>query len=337
MKVLIADDDPVSCRILERKLSKWGYEVVVCSDGASAWEALSKVDAPNLAILDWMMPEIDGPEICRRLRENGRIPYTYILMLTAKRRKEDVIAGLDAGADDYISKPFDSHELDTRLRIGRRILDVQAGLLRSREALRIQATHDPLTGMLNRATVLEHLQKELHRARREGKSTGVIMADLDNFKQINDSFGHLTGDAVLREASRRMRRLMRNYDTIGRYGGEEFLIVIPGSDAAGAETLANRIREEIAECPISTLEGMIDLTISLGVAVGHTEDADALIGAADSALYRAKRAGKNRVTLASTSDLSRALLLAGSIPEEGAAELDVSVENEGVQLEMNRF
>lgn len=337
MKVLIAEDEPVSRRILERKLLKWGYEVVACSDGASAWEALSKEDAPQLVILDWMMPEIDGPEICRRLREHARVPYTYILMLTAKRRKEDVIAGLDSGADDYISKPFDSHELDTRLRIGRRILELQAGLLRSREALRIQATHDSLTGLWNRGTVLEHLQKELHRAQREGKSTAVMMADLDNFKQINDRHGHLTGDAVLREVSRRMRRLVRNYDTIGRYGGEEFLIVVPGSEVAGAETLANRIREQIAEHPINTLEGMIDLTISLGVAVGQTDDVNALIGAADSALYRAKRAGKNRVSVASTSDLSRAEQLTRSIPKEGAAELDVSVENEGVHLETNRF
>jgi two-component system, cell cycle response regulator len=308
MKVLIADDDPISCSILERKLTNWGYEVIACSDGTSAWEALLSEGAPQLAIVDWMMPGLDGLEICRKIRARPVESYTYILMLTAKDRKEDILTGLDAGADDYLSKPFDPHELEVRLRVGRRILDLEGGLLRSREALRIEATYDHLTGVWNRGAAMQSLEKELSRGQREGKPTGLIMADIDHFKQVNDAYGHLTGDTTLREVTRRIRRLLRNYDTIGRYGGDEFVIVLPGCDPTGAERMANRMRAQIDAEPISTMEGMIDVTISLGVA--NTEgsshlDPNRLIRAADIALYRSKKGGRNRVSMATAADMNR--------------------------------
>lgn len=307
MKVLIADDDPISCSILERKLTNWGYEVIACSDGTSAWEALRSEGAPQLAIVDWMMPGFDGLEICRKIRARPVESYTYILMLTAKDRKEDILTGLDAGADDFISKPFDAHELDVRLRIGRRILDLEGGLLRSREALRIEATYDHLTGVWNRGAAMQSLEKELSRGLREGKHTGLIMADIDHFKGVNDTYGHQAGDATLREVTRRIRRLLRHYDTIGRYGGDEFVIVLPGCDSAGAERMANRIRDQIEADPISTMEGMIDVAISLGVS--NTDgsnylDANRLIRAADIALYRSKKEGRNRVSMATAADMN---------------------------------
>ncbi|MEK6304130.1 MAG: diguanylate cyclase [Acidobacteriota bacterium] len=306
MRVLIADDDPISSRILESKLIHWGYEVMVCSDGLGAWEVLRTEGAPQLAIIDWMMPGMDGLEICRSVREQTPVPYTYILLLTGRDRKEDILTGLSAGADDFLSKPFDSHELDVRLRIGRRILDLEGGLLRSREALRIQATHDPLTGVWNRGAAIQSFEKELHRSYREAKPVALIMADIDHFKLINDTYGHLAGDAALREVCRRMRSLMRHYDTIGRYGGEEFLIVLPGCDNAEAQHIAERIREEIGSQSVKTLEGELDISISLGVAVGDGSrklDPNALIRAADAALYRSKRTGRNRVTVATPADI----------------------------------
>lgn len=308
MRILIAEDEPISSRILESKLINWGYEVVVCSDGLGAWEVLRTDEAPQLAIIDWMMPGMDGLEICRKVREQKVTPYTYILLLTARDRKEDVLAGLSAGADDFISKPFDAQELEVRLRIGRRILDLESGLLRSREALRIQATHDPLTGIWNRGAAIQSLDKELHRSHREGKPVALIMADIDHFKLVNDTYGHLAGDAVLREVCRRMRGLMRNYDTVGRYGGEEFLIVLPGCEAAEAKQIAERIRERACSKSVNTLDGKVDITVSLGVAVcdgSCNVEANSLIRAADLALYRAKKKGRNRVALATPADMRR--------------------------------
>lgn len=299
MKILLAEDDPVSRRGLAAMLRKWGYAVVVTCDGLAAWQALQGEDAPQLAVLDWMMPGMDGLQVCRQVRQLTRESYIYILLLTARSRKEDIIAGLDAGADDYLTKPFDVHELQVRLRAGRRILDLQTELIAAREAQRQLATHDPLTGVWNRAAILENLHLELARARREGLSVGIIMADLDHFKRINDRYGHLAGDAVLCEAVQRMRGSMRPYDTIGRYGGEEFLLVLPGCDLQEAASVAERLRQCIAESPVRTPEGNIDVTGSFGVAAAENNSGDVsvLLRAADAALYKAKYNGRNQVAL----------------------------------------
>ncbi|WP_089941911.1 GGDEF domain-containing response regulator [Candidatus Entotheonella palauensis] len=303
MRILIAEDDPISRRLLEVTLGKWGYEVMSCPDGESAWAMLQQPGAPSLAILDWMMPGMDGLQVCREVRQMMTEPYTYMLLLPAKSQKADIIAGLEAGADDYLTKPFDASELRMRLRAGRRILDLQAELIFVREELRTQATHDSLTRLLNRAATCDILQRELERAEREQLPLSIILADIDFFKRINDTYGHLAGDAVLRETSQNMKAVVRPYDGIGRYGGEEFLLVLPGCDNEGAATLAERIRESIESNPLALAEGIIPITLSLGVASNDiTQNMEGLIGAADAALYRAKNNGRNRVEIAAHTD-----------------------------------
>jgi two-component system cell cycle response regulator len=307
VKVLIAEDDMVSRRLLEAMLTKWGYEVTVTRDGVEAWEVLQGADPPSLAILDWMMPGLDGVEVCRKVRQGGQEPYIYLLLLTTKGRKENIIEGLDAGADDYLTKPFDPQELQVRLRTGMRIVTLQAEIIEAREALRVQATHDALTGVWNRRAILEMLGTELVRSSRDDLPVAVAMADLDHFKRINDTYGHVAGDAVLREAVSRMRALLRPYDAMGRYGGEEFLVVLPGCTAQDAFRLAERLRIGISQEPMIIPGGTIEMTGSLGVATNDTTaplDAMALIQAADTALYRAKAGGRNRVELATATDLT---------------------------------
>jgi len=245
MRVLIADDSAVSRHLLEGTLRRWKYEVSVACDGSEAWAMLEQPDAPALAILDWMMPGLTGLDICRLVRKQNREPYTYILLLTSKSLKEDVVEGLEAGADDYVTKPFDQNELNVRLRAGRRIVELQAELLKAREELREQATHDSLTRIWNRPAILEILRREMGRASREAVPLSVVMVDLDHFKVINDTHGHVAGDAVLREAVRRMHASMRSYDAAGRYGGEEFLIVLPRCDRDSSCKQAERLRAEI--------------------------------------------------------------------------------------------
>jgi diguanylate cyclase (GGDEF)-like protein len=305
VKVLIAEDDMVSRRLLEAMLTKWGYEVTVTRDGVEAWEVLASKDAPSLAILDWMMPGMDGVEVCRKVRQRGQEPYIYLLLLTTKGRKENIIEGLDAGADDYLTKPFDPHELQVRLRTGMRIVTLQSEIIEAREALRIQATHDALTGVWNRRAILETLGTELVRSQREGVPLAVVIADLDHFKRVNDTYGHVVGDVVLREAANRMRVLLRPYDAIGRYGGEEFLIILPGCTSKDACKSAERLRLGISQVPVEFSGGSIEVRGSLGVASSDTivaSDATAFIEAADAALYRAKAEGRDRIALATTAD-----------------------------------
>lgn len=296
MRILIADDDPVSRRLLEGTLVRLGHEVVSVSDGQEALVSLLSPDGPRLAILDWMMPGADGLDVCRTLRRRSA-PYVYVILLTARDRREDMVAGLDAEADDFLTKPFDKIELRARLRSGERVLGLQERLLKAQEALREQATHDHLTGLWNRGEILEELDRETARARREKRPLAVVMADIDHFKQINDTHGHQAGDAVLRQTAERMRSVMRNYDSIGRYGGEEFLFVLPGCDLAEARQVAERARALVNGAPHHVGDLDLQISISLGVAWasdGSTEPT-AIIKTADDALYRAKAKGRNRV------------------------------------------
>jgi diguanylate cyclase (GGDEF)-like protein len=311
VKILVAEDDPVSRRLLEVTLSKWGYEVVTCADGQAAWEALKAPDAPQLAILDWMMPLLDGLQVCRNVRnpaERPAEPYVYIILLTAKSQKTDMVTGLEAGADDYLTKPFDAQELRMRLRAGWRILDLLDELVRAREILREQARKDSLTQLCTRATVLELLMHELDRSQRDSADrdapVSVVLADLDHFKHINDTYGHLAGDAVLRETAHRMRDAIRPYDSIGRYGGEEFLLVLSNCDTIGAAAIAERLLQAVRKDTIVLAEATVSVTLSAGVATsGVIQDPEALVGAADAALYRAKRGGRNRVEVATAADM----------------------------------
>jgi two-component system cell cycle response regulator len=298
--VLIAEDDPISRRILESWFKKWDYRVTAVANGLDAWEVLQKEDAPQLAILDWMMPGMDGIEICRRIRSREQGAYLYVLLLTGKDSKQDVVAGFEAGADDYLTKPFDVDELRARVRAGKRILDLQAALIRAQDALRFEAAHDRLTTIWNRGAILDLLIGEAERCRRSNGSVGVIMADVDFFKQVNDTHGHLVGDAVLQDVGRRLAAALRSYDSVGRYGGEEFLIIVPGCDALNLVVTAERLRRRIADQPIDTSSGPVSVTVSLGLASvqaaeSRVIDPEALLRDADAALYAAKNRGRNRV------------------------------------------
>ena len=301
LKVLAAEDNPVFQSMLRAMLTKWGYDAIITRDGTQAWEQLQSEDPPQMAILDWMMPGMDGVEVCRRVRAAAREPYIYLLLLTARNDARDLVEGMDAGADDYLTKPFNAHELRVRLRAGRRILDLQRELVAAREELRIRASHDSLTGMLNRGCILETLHKELARAGRERQPLAVLIIDLDRFKLVNDTRGHLAGDAVLREATQRIRGAIRRYDSLGRYGGEEFLVVLPGCTGAAARQQAERIREAVASAPFSPGGEPFAVTCSIGLSARQSpsvHDADHLIKESDEALYRAKNLGRNRVEAA---------------------------------------
>jgi two-component system cell cycle response regulator len=302
MRILIAEDDVTSRLILENMLTKWGYDVVSATDGNDAWKKLQEEDSPKLVILDWMMPGMEGIEICRKIRENSKSEdqYTYVTLLTAKESKENIVTGMDAGADDYITKPFDMHELRVRVRAGQRIVQLQSELLEAKKDMEIQSRTDPLTGVLNRRAILSQIDNELSRAKRDNAHISISMLDLDHFKKINDTFGHLAGDAVLRESMNRVEETIRTYDAVGRFGGEEFIVVLPGAKEADAFIIADRIRIKINE-KNANIDGVsIPFTISQGLATCNGElTADELIAKADEALYRAKQNGRNCVDKAS--------------------------------------
>lgn len=292
MKVLLADDDGVARLRLERLLRKWGYDVVIATDGIESWRLLDAEDAPRLAILDWRMPGMSGLELCRRLRESSRERYVYVLLLTGNDRKEDVISGLSAGADDYLTKPCSPEELQARLRTGRRLVELE-------EALHRQAMMDSLTQVWNRRGILATLDRELSRATRDDTRLALMLADLDFFKRINDEHGHQAGDAVLQEVSLRLVDALRKSDAVGRYGGEELLVVAPGVRGASALELAERLRAAVAERPVLFGGVPIPVTASFGVVLsGRGTSGDTLVRLADQALYKAKAGGRNRVELA---------------------------------------
>jgi diguanylate cyclase (GGDEF)-like protein len=301
MPILIADDSAVSRRLLEVVLGKWGYAVTTVDNGSQAWDVLQRHDAPRIAILDWMMPGYSGPEVCSLVRQQAKDYYTYILLLTSRNEREDLIAGMEAGADDYLVKPFDNNELKVRLGPGRRIVELQSELLKMQEALRVQATRDSLTNLWNRHAIFEILGRELARAHRDERPLGILIGDLDKFKNINDAYGHVAGDAVLREIASRMLSAVRPYDAVGRYGGEEFLIILPGCPGEAALQSAERLREAIQAAPVSVPSvGDLAVTVSFGVTSllpGSHANPEPVVRLADQALYRAKQQGRNRSVL----------------------------------------
>ncbi len=299
MRVLVADDDSTTRKMVAAMLAKWGYDVVDVNSGDAAWDALQKEDAPRLAVLDWVMPGMDGVDICRKVRETvPKDRYLYLILLTAKTSRQEIVSGLEAGADDYMIKPFDPSELQVRVGIGRRIISLQEELVAAREALRFQATRDPLTGTYNRRAAYQRLLEELERAGRENKPVSVLMMDLDHFKKINDTYGHLVGDQVLKETVARIQSVIRSYDVVGRFGGEEFMVVLPNADTDIAVRVGERIRQAVSSRPI-VADGQISISVTLSAGVASIgasgASADALIQSADEALYVAKRTGRNRV------------------------------------------
>lgn len=298
MRLLVADDDPLSRRLLEKTLERAGYEVITVENGQRAVEHLCQKDGPRLALLDWIMPGLDGLAVCREVRQKHQEPYIYIVLLTSKDLKKDIVEGLESGADDYLVKPFDPPELAARLRTGLRILKLEDKLVEAREAMRFRATYDPLTGLFNRGVILDLLACELSRASREHRCTTVLMGDVDNFKAINDTRGHLVGDEVLREIAGRIRSSVRSYDFVGRYGGEEFLLVLNNCDASSSMARAEAIRLAIGTAPVETVQGPIQVTMSLGVLSSRDwglRPMEEILREVDAALYTAKAAGRDCV------------------------------------------
>ena len=303
MRVLIADDDNVNRRILQSFLGKWGYDILAVESGDAAWEILQREDTPRLVILDWMMPGLDGAQICREVRKLGGPRYTYLMLVTAKFQKRDILEGLEAGADDYLSKPFHSEELMARVAIGERILQLEDHLREARQQMEFLAMHDSLTGLLNRRAIQEQAEAELKRAARASSLVSVLLIDLDHFKSVNDCYGHAIGDQALRMFAEILLESIRSYDQAGRWGGEEFLCVLPGTTVNDARVVAERVRVAVADATLPLPEGSdLKMTVSIGVAGASGASGmivlDKLIQAVDSAMYHAKDEGRNRIWLA---------------------------------------
>ena len=299
LKILLVEDSAIDRHVITQHLKSWGFKVSVATSGTRARKILEGRDAPRLVLLDWMLPDMDGVQLCRDLRNRGaNEPYVYVVMVTAKEKKNDLLKAMEAGADDYLVKPVDGTELKARLLAGRRIVDLHEQLLLAGEFLRFAATHDPLTGLWNRGEILSFLRRELVRADRERRPLAVVIVDVDHFKKLNDTFGHLAGDSVLKEIGKRLQSGVRVYDGIGRYGGEEFLLVLPGCDLKPATGRAESLRSLVSERPITASSAEVTVTVSLGVTVtlcssdGNLEE---VLQRADAALYDAKARGRNRI------------------------------------------
>ncbi len=298
MQALVVEDSAVYRKLIGDHLRSWGFGVTLAKTGSEAWQILEQPDAPKLVLLDWVLPDLDGTELCLRIRQaQSSGSYVYVILLTSKEGRQNMLEAMQAGADDYLVKPFDELELKARLLVGKRILDLQEELVSARESMRHAATHDSLTGLMNRGEIVAMLQRELERARRERNSVGVVLGDVDDFKRVNDTLGHLFGDDALREIARRLRAELRVYDGVGRYGGEEFLMVLPNCDLPHALLRADELREVVGGTPVVCSGKERLITMSMGVAASvcdaHNE-VEALMNQADNGLYAAKEKGRNR-------------------------------------------
>jgi two-component system, cell cycle response regulator len=299
--ILIAEDDPVSRKLMEMTLRQAGYEVVSTENGLEALKVFKERFFP-IILTDWGMPEMDGLELCRAIRENPTEGYVFIFLITARDSKKDIIVGLEAGADDYLTKPFDRFELIARLKTALRVLELEKSLKEAYEKNRILSITDKLTGCYNRTYMDEYLAKEIIRAKRYSRPVSLVMADIDHFKRVNDTYGHQAGDLVLKDFVASIRKgLRKDVDWVARYGGEEFLLVLPETDYEGAMISANRLRRIVSES-ISSYNGIeIHVTASFGVADfvpsanNQKISYEVIIDRADKALYRAKNDGRNRV------------------------------------------
>jgi len=330
LTVLVADDDKISCMMLARAIKSWGYKVISVGDGAAAWEIINSDTAPHIAILDWMMPELTGLEVLQRLREIAEPQhYIYSLLLTGRNELEDVIEGLDAGADNYLVKPLNPQELRVRLNAAKRIIVLESELKAAKEKLQILATRDPLTGLWNRRAILDQLNEEDERARRDKAPYTVVMTDIDHFKQVNDVHGHPAGDAVITAVANALKGARRKYDQVGRYGGEEFITMLPGCRNEHAAIVADRQRRAVENVRVELPNGVIlNVTASFGIATCSgvvAISAEHLIAGADKALYKAKKGGRNRVELCSNKELTD--LVSANVQRRASGEMEAIPES----------
>jgi diguanylate cyclase (GGDEF)-like protein len=297
VKILVADDSSLYRMTLKPLLEAWGYEVVLTANGYDAKRVLDGDDAPRLAILNCFMPGLGGLDLCELIRARTQ-GYVYTILLTAADHKSDVLAGFEAGADDYLCKPFGKLELKARLKVGERIIRSQEELGEAREALKFEASHDSFLRLWNHRAILDLLSTELSRAKRAQTPLSIFFVDLDFFKQVNDNYGHLVGDEVLRSVAEKMSSTVREYDHVGRYGGEEFLVVLPNCGVETAREVAERVRQRIGERPILTVPTQVEVTVSIGVSQWRSgQEIHDLLHEADVAMYRAKQRGRNRVVV----------------------------------------
>jgi two-component system cell cycle response regulator len=295
MKILIAEDDSISCQALEHNLKEWGYDVISVRDGNQAWE-IARANDIRLAILDWNMPGLDGIELSHKIRNEYQredSKYIYIILLTGRGEQEDIIQGLSTGADDYVTKPYSFVELKYRVQNGERII--------KNEDKRIMlASLDNLTKLWNRNKIFNFLDMELKRGERENTPTGVVMIDIDHFKQINDRYGHLIGDEILVKVAGRLKKAIRPYDRIGRYEGDEIFVVLPKCGNQEAKIIAKRLYNSVTKTKIPTEVGSLKINISIGCVSNEKFPQVSkmqLIQASDNALLSAKKKGRDRIIL----------------------------------------
>ena len=294
--MLVVDDSPIYRRLISDNLRRWGFEVVLANNGLEGWKILEQPNSPTLVITDWVMPSMNGVDLCRKVRERGASEaYVYMILLTSKDDKSDLLNAMEAGADDYLTKPFDDQELRVRLLVGERISALQRELIAARESMRRAATYDSLTELLNRREIMDCLRRELVRCAREKNPVGIIMADIDHFKQVNDRYGHAVGDEAIIAVADACTNGKRQPDIVGRLGGEEFAILLPETDLAQATIVADRLCTSIAEHELVAHKVHFKVTASIGIAAASASMSglDVLMRAADQALYRAKAQGRN--------------------------------------------
>lgn len=298
-KILIAEDDLITAKILQKHLSTWGFEVFMENDGAQAWNTLEKENI-QIALLDWMMPRLNGLQLCRKIRKLRSDPYTYLILVTARATTLDIVEGLNAGADDYLTKPVEPAELRARLMTGTRIIELENKNKRLQKKLKKLAQEDSLTGFFNKRNIQERLEEEVSRSRRENLPVSAAMLDIDYFKQINDTYGHTVGDQVILEVASRLRQNIRKYDRIGRYGGDELLVLLWNAGIIQLRIVVDRLCNAVSEKPLLTDAGPISVTVSVGGASSENNlhlSGEELIKSSDEALYQAKHLGRNRAEI----------------------------------------